>query len=144
VLQAIIRDTTKRKRGEELLKQSEEQLRNIFEASYDGILVENNETISYVNKSYVHLFGYDDAEELINQHISCVISSEDVERVTEYGRRRLRGEQPPAKYEFKGKRKDGTSVDIEASVSTSKTVNNTYIMRWSNGNGHETLAKMRV
>jgi PAS domain S-box-containing protein len=116
-----------RKRGEELLKQSEEQLRNIFEASYDGILVENNETISYVNKSYVHLFGYDDAEELINQHISCVISSEDVERVTEYGRRRLRGEQPPAKYEFKGRRKDGTSVDIEASVSTSKTVNNTYI-----------------
>lgn len=109
------------------MKQSEEQLRNIFEASYDGILVENNETISYVNKSYVHLFGYDDAEELINQHISCVISSEDVERVTEYGRRRLRGEQPPAKYEFKGRRKDGTSVDIEASVSTSKTVNNTYI-----------------
>ncbi len=54
VLQAIIRDTTGRKRGEELLKQSEEQLRNIFEASYDGILVENNETISYVNKSYVY------------------------------------------------------------------------------------------
>ncbi len=102
------------------MKQSEERLRNIFEASHDGILVENNETISYVNKSYVHLFGYDDAEELIGQHISCVISSEDVERVTEYGRRRLRGEQPPAKYGFKGKRKDGTSVDIEASVSTSK------------------------
>lgn len=109
------------------MKQSEEQLRNIFEASYDGILVENNETISYVNKSYVHLFGYDDAEELIGQHISFVISSEDVERVTEYGRRRLRDEQAPAKYEFKGKRKDGTSVDIEASVSTSETVNNTYI-----------------
>ncbi len=109
------------------MKQSEERLRNIFEASHDGILVENNETISYVNKSYVHLFGYDDAEELIGQHISCVISSEDVERVTEYGRRRLRGEQPPAKYEFKGRRKDGASVDIEASVSTSETVNNTYI-----------------
>jgi len=55
------------------LKQSEEQLRNIFEASHDGILVENNETISYVNKSYVHLFGYDDAEALIGQHISWAL-----------------------------------------------------------------------
>jgi PAS domain S-box-containing protein len=136
-------DISDRNRVEESLKQSEERLRNIFEASHDGILVENNETISYVNKSYVHLFGYDDAEELIGQHISCVISSEDVERVTEYGRSRLRGEQPPAKYEFKGKRKDGTSVDIEASVSTSKTVNNTYIMRWSNGRVFRTFGAKR-
>lgn len=120
LLQAIIRSTTERKREEELLKQSEERLRNIFETSHDGILVEHNERISYVNKSYIHSLGYNEPEELIGQHISTIISSEDVERVTEYGHRRLRGEQAPAKYEFKGKRKDGTLVDIEASVSASK------------------------
>jgi PAS domain S-box-containing protein len=124
---ALSNNITERNQAEERLEQSEGQLQNIFEASHDGILVENNERISYINKSYVHLFGYDDHEELIGQHISTVISSEDVERVIEYGRRRLRGEQPPTRYEFKGKRKDGTSVDIEASVSTSKTVNNTYV-----------------
>lgn len=127
VLQSIIRDISERKRTEERLRQSEEWLRNIFESSHDGILVEDNEIISYVNKSYIDLFGYDDPSELIGQHISIVISPEDIERVTAYGRARLRGEQPPLKYELKGRRKDGTAVEVEASVSVSSAGHQTYI-----------------
>lgn len=127
VLQSIIRDISERKRAEERLKQSEEWLRNIFESSHDGILVEDNEIISYVNKSYIDLFGYDEPSELIGQHISIVISPEDIERVTDYGKARLRGEQPPLKYELKGRRKDGTTVEVEASVSVSSAGHHTYI-----------------
>lgn len=120
-------DISGRKRSEEMLKQNEEWLRNIFEASHDGILVEDNEKITYVNKSYIHLFGYDEPEELIGQHVSVVISSEDTKRVLGFGRSRLLGEKPPTKYEFKGRRKDGSSVYAEASVSTSKAMGSTYI-----------------
>jgi PAS domain S-box-containing protein len=127
VLQAIIRDVTNRKNAEERLKQSEQWLRNIFEASHDGILVEENETITYVNKAYIQMFGYDDARELIGQPVSIIISAGDVERLKKFGKRRLRGEKPPTKYEFKGKRKDGTSVDVEASVSISNVAGHTYI-----------------
>lgn len=109
-----------RKRSEEALRESEEWLRAIFAASRDGILVEDNERIVYVNKSYADLFGYDKTEELIGQHISVVISTEDVERLLEFGRQRSEGGLPEAVYEFKGKRKDGASVDLEASVSTSQ------------------------
>jgi PAS domain S-box-containing protein len=120
-------DITERKNAEQRLRQSEERLRNIFEASHDGILVEDNETIIYVNKSYLQMFGYACEEELIGQHVSVIIAGEDVERVTEFGRSRLRGEQSPTKYEFKGRRKDGTLVDVEASVSTSNVDDHVYI-----------------
>jgi len=49
---------------EEELKQNE-QRSTIFESSYDGIVIEADERIRYVNKSYTRSFGYDELEELI-------------------------------------------------------------------------------
>lgn len=115
------------KRSETALREGEEWLRAIFEASRDGILVEDNEQIVYINDAYAHLFGYEDAQELIGKHVSVVISEEDVTRLLEFGRQRARNESPTAIYEFKGKRKDGTHVDVEASVSTSRIAGHSYI-----------------
>ncbi len=123
----IFQDITERIRTDEKLKQSEEWLRTIFEASHEGILVEDGERINYVNRSYLDLFGYDKAEELIGQNVSVVVSDEDVERVLEYGKSRLRGELPPETYEFKGKRKDGSLISVEASVSTATAADRVYI-----------------
>lgn len=127
ILQAIIRDVTRRKLAEEKLRQNEEWLRAILEASHDGILVEENEKIIYANNSYARLYGYNAREELIGQHVSSVVSPEDAERVLEYGKARLRGETPPTKYEFKGRKKDGSLVDVEASVSISNAAEQIHI-----------------
>ena len=115
------------KRSEAALRKSEEWLRAIFEASRDGILVEDDEQIVYVNDAYAHLFGYENPQELIGQHISVVISEEDVSRLLEFGRQRARKELATSIYEFKGKRKDGTHVDVEASVATSTIAAHSYI-----------------
>ncbi|MCA1567964.1 MAG: PAS domain S-box protein [Acidobacteria bacterium] len=120
-------DITDRKRAEEALRESEEWLRAIFEASRDGILVEDDERIVYVNKSYTSLFGYDTPEELIGKHVSTLISTQDAERMLEFGRRRARGEPVSSMYEFKGKRKDGSLIDIEGSVSAPTIAGQTYI-----------------
>lgn len=127
VLQAIIRDISERKAAETCLKESEERMRAIFEASHDGIVVEENERIVYVNKSYLRLLGYEDPAELIGKDISVVIAPGDLERVSGYGSRRLRGEQPPTKYEFDGRRKDGSFITLEASVSISNVADRAYI-----------------
>lgn len=124
---AFAQDISERRLAEEALRKSEEWLRAIFDASRDGILVEDEELIIYVNKSYTHLFGYDYPQELIGKHVSAVISPEDSERMLKFGRNRLRGEFPVSVYEFKGKRKDGTLIDVEASVSTSSVTGRTYI-----------------
>ncbi|MGI8835877.1 MAG: PAS domain S-box protein [Pyrinomonadaceae bacterium] len=126
-LGVYFRDITERKLAEEELNASEERLRTIFGASRDGIVVEDEERIVYVNQAYTHLVGYEDPEELIGKHVSCVISSEDTDRLLEFGKSRLRGKLPESVYEFKGKRKDGTLVELEASVSASTVTGRFYI-----------------
>ena len=116
-----------RQQTEAALRQSEEWLRAIFNASRDGILVEDNEQIVYVNQAYADLFGYDATAELIGRHVSVVISPADMERMLDFGRQRARGELATAIYEFKGRRKDGTLLDVEASVSTSIVAGHAYI-----------------
>ena len=120
-------DITTRKQAEQRLAQSEEQLSSIFQASRDGILVEHDERIVYVNSAYARLFGYDQPEELIGKRISIVPSPVDAERMLDYGRRRLRGETAPTAYEFRGRHKSGALIDLEASVSTHSAGGRTYI-----------------
>jgi PAS domain S-box-containing protein len=120
-------NVTARKEAEQKLRQSEEWLRAIFEASRDGILVEGDERIVYVNRAYTRLFGYEDSAELCGRHISAVISPDDQEQLLNYGRRRVAGETPPAIFEFKGRRKDGALIDLEASVSTSNVAGRDFI-----------------
>ena len=120
-------NVTAHRLAEERLRESEERLRAIFEASRDGILVEHGERAVYVNDSYARLFGYERPEELLGEHVSNVVAPEDAGRLLGYGRRRLCGEAAPAAYEFKGRRKDGTLIDLEASISTYEVAGTTYI-----------------
>jgi PAS domain S-box-containing protein len=120
-------DITERKRAEAALRESEEWLRAIFDASRDGILVEDDERIAYVNRAYARLFGFEDAAELKGAHISGVVSDADKERTIGYGKRRARGEAAPTLYEFKGRRKNGEPLDLEASVSISNIAGKAYI-----------------
>lgn len=120
-------DVTERRQYEENLRRSEEWLRAIFEASRDGIIVEDEEIIIYVNSAYTLLFGYDSPDELVGKHISVVLPPEEADRMLGYGKCRVRGDIAPHIYEFKGKRKDGTLIEVEASVSTSIISGNAYI-----------------
>ncbi|MCA1614749.1 MAG: PAS domain S-box protein [Acidobacteria bacterium] len=120
-------DITERRRAEERLRESEGRLRSLFEASRDGILVEHCERAVYVNDSYARLFGYERPEELIGEYVSAVVAPEDAGRLLDYGRRRMRGEPAPTAYEFRGRRRDGTLLDLEASVSTHVVAGKTYI-----------------
>ncbi len=121
------RQIVEREKTEAALRESEERLRAIFDASRDGLVVEDDGVIVYINQSYTQLLGYDEPEELIGKNISELLPPDEAERMTEYGRRRLRGEQPPTSYRFNGKKKNGTLVEVEAAVSTSTIAGKTYI-----------------
>jgi PAS domain S-box-containing protein len=135
---------TAQKRAEERVKQSEEWLRTILDASRDGILVEDSETIYYVNRAYARMLGYDDPEELRRRHVSSVVGPEDAERMMEYGRRRLNGGAPPPVYEFEGRRKDGSTADLEASVSVSVVGGRPYITTTVRDIAERKLAEERL
>ncbi|MEK7674236.1 MAG: PAS domain S-box protein [Verrucomicrobiota bacterium] len=125
-LDGVILDITEWKQAEITLKQSQEWLSAILGASRDGIVVEANEQIVYVNDSFARLYRYAGPAELIGQPISAMHSPKDGARQLEWGRQRARGESAPSTYEFKGRRQDGTLVDLEAAVSTATIAGKTY------------------
>ena len=122
------RDITERKRAEENLRDSRQWLRAILDGSRDGIVIEDDGIITYVNQAYLRLLQYERPEDLMGKCISTFLPPEEAERLTEYGRRRLRGERMPTVYEFKAKRKDGSLVEVEGSVSTTRIGDKKYIM----------------
>ena len=124
----VAHDITERKRAIEKLRDSQQWLKAILDGSRDGILIEDDSEIIYVNDSYSRLLGYDVSAELIGKNVADILPPDEAQRLTEYGRRRLLGEQVPSIYEFKGKRKDGTLIEVEGAVSTSVISGNKFVM----------------
>ena len=116
-------------RSQVLVQESEDRFRKILETSRDGILVEKDEHIVFMNTAYAKLFGCESPDELMGLHISELAAPEDLERLLDYGRKRARGEHAPNFYEFKIKRRDtGSPVELDASVSDFFQDNNHYII----------------
>ena len=106
-----------RKRSEDVLRESREWLAAMFEASQDGIIVEESERVVFANKRFERMYGLE-GNQIIGTHVSKLLKAEDSERMAEYGRMRKSGEDVPSQYEFKGIDRNGKETEFEASVST--------------------------
>lgn len=115
---SVMQDITERKQAEADLRASETWLRAIFEASRDGVLVEDDGVVVYASRSYKEMLGYDDAEDMVGWPVSRLLPPGEAERLTSYGVARLRGEPVPTVYEFLVRCKDGSVTDVEGAVST--------------------------
>ncbi len=112
-----IRDTTGQKRIEKALQESEERYRVAIESSNDGIALLRGGSHVYVNRKFLEIFGYGSLEEVIGKTHRLTVHPDDLERVVSYNHRRQMGEAVPDCYEFKGLRKNGETVYIEASAA---------------------------
>lgn len=108
-----------REQAEAALKESEERYRIAIEASNDGIAIVQNGIHVYVNQAFLKMFRYKALSDIAGkQSYYSIIHPDDFERVTKYATARQKGLSAPTRYEFKGIRKDKTSIDIEVSVNT--------------------------
>ncbi len=112
----IVRDVTVLQRTERALRRSEERYRELVEKAGIGIMMDDlsGET-TFFNDQYAVLFGYT-AEEISTLSRADLIHPGDLDRVTGIHRGRLRGEDVPARYEFRGLRKDGSTIHLEVSA----------------------------
>jgi two-component system cell cycle sensor histidine kinase/response regulator CckA len=113
---------------EEALWSSREWLEAIFRASRDGIVVEADEKVVFANEAAARLHGFEDPREMAGLPCTSFQLPEDSARMLEYGRKRLRGEPVPSVYPFRGRCKDGSAIDLEASVSTCRLGGKDYII----------------
>jgi len=100
------------------LKETEERYRIAIENSNDGIAINYDNVHVYVNQKFVEMFGYTSQYELIGQPLALTIHPDDRGTVLAYAAARRAGERAPSRYEFKGIKRDGTTVYIETSVAT--------------------------
>jgi two-component system, cell cycle sensor histidine kinase and response regulator CckA len=108
-----VRDITERRKSEEALRLAEAKFRSIVEQSLIGIYILQDCRFPYVNPKAAEIFGYTPDEFLSSVSLSDIIHAEDRILVNENIRRRIQGEVKTVHYTFKGKRKDGTIIDLE-------------------------------
>lgn len=117
--------------ADEDTRRREEYIRKILETSRDGVLVEENEKVVFMNTAYAKLFGRASANELMGLHLSELAAPHDLPRLLEYGRRRSLGEEAPSLYDFQIRNKNGDFVDVEASVSVFTYEDKKYIITFA-------------
>ncbi|MFO8050790.1 MAG: PAS domain S-box protein [Thermoplasmatota archaeon] len=91
-LWGIVRDITERKKKEEILKESEERFRNIFEDSPLGISIFNEELeLLNVNKAICDMLGYTE-KEILDAGIEGISHPEDLKKDMEMIEKLIEGE----------------------------------------------------
>jgi two-component system, cell cycle sensor histidine kinase and response regulator CckA len=100
------------------LRESEERYRVAIEHSNDGVAIVKGDRLLYVNSKFLEVFGYDSPDEVLGRSLEVTVHPDDRERVIGYARSRQLKAPVPSRYEFKGMRKDGMIVFVEASATT--------------------------
>lgn len=103
------RDITKRKHAEEALRDSEQRMRALSEATFEGIALSERGVLLCVNEQLAEMLGYR-PEEMAGRDIGDFIAPEDRERVLE----RIRQEREEGFIEYEMERKDGSRLVVEA------------------------------
>jgi PAS domain S-box-containing protein len=120
-VQINIRDVTERKKTEELLRESEERFRGLFESIQDpvGIFVGREGHLIDYNTAFKKSSGYTD-EELKGKAFLDFVHPDDHAMVLEKYQTKYSEEELPLVYEIRGMNKKGESIPLELSVSTYK------------------------
>jgi len=116
----VVRDVTEQKKAEDILRESEERYRTLFEGSADGILVADIETkeFRYTNPAICMMLGYN-REELVKKGVADIHPKDSLEHVVSEFEAQARGEKTLAQ-NIPCLRKDGTV--IFADINTRKIV----------------------
>jgi PAS domain S-box-containing protein len=111
----VAHDITKQKRAEEALRESEERLRSLADAAFEGIIFHMGGILLRANDQFFKIFGYKQDELLGKQIVHKLVAPE----AQEFTKEQIAGGKPDP-YESIGVRKDGTKFPIEIRERTTE------------------------
>ena len=114
--QSIIRDITERRRAQAALLESEERFRQVVEGAPEGIMVESDGRLQYLNPVAVRLLGALSASQLLGHPLLDMVHPDERQEVARRVESMARGEPvPPAERRFL--RLDGGELVAGVSVT---------------------------
>ena len=109
-------DVTDRKRAEQALRESEENLRTVAGNANDGILVHIHGRVVFANRCLGEIIGYE-AADLPGRNIREFFRPAEYANINQRYQNRLQGANVPNQYETILLRKDGTEVPVEITAA---------------------------
>ncbi len=108
-------DVSALKTAEVELQQSEKRLRDLIEASIQGILIYRSGRPLFVNRACGQLFGYSTPEDMlaVDDIIADIAAPHEYARLWHFTQRLLEDGHPPMHHEFQGQRQDGGLIWVE-------------------------------
>jgi PAS domain S-box-containing protein len=101
------------RRSEETLLAAEEMFRGIVEQSLAGIYVVQDERFIYVNPGFAEIFGYPREELMGGMHVLDLVEPDSRANAAAALMRRIQGDAPDFRTTFRGRRADGSAVNVE-------------------------------
>jgi PAS domain S-box-containing protein len=108
-----------RKQAEEALRESEESYRSLVETSPDAILLHEEGRFVYLNPAAVRLYGADSPEELYGKNAFDIVHPDDREAIRNRTDFIVATGTPVPLKEIRIVRRDGSTVDVEATAGIS-------------------------
>lgn len=107
-------DIGERKQAEARTQEIKQRLETLVNEATVGIMVHHDWKPIMANDESAHIFGYLDKEELLAlPDLRALYAPEEQNRMADYHGARLSGASAPVHYEAKGKKQDGTAMDLE-------------------------------
>jgi PAS domain S-box-containing protein len=103
-------------------------LRAVLDGASDGVLVECDERIAYLNNAYARMLGYPSTSELSTATIQEIAHPEDLERLRWFGKCRKEGKPAPTRYTFRARARAGEIVTFDATISQTRVDGEVFIM----------------
>jgi PAS domain S-box-containing protein len=108
------RDVTQRRASEERTAAAERRFRAVVELSLVGICMIRDDRIFYANPKFCEIFGYSEEQLTALSTSMALVAEEDRPRVAEVARARCAAGKEDAHAEYRGIRRDGGAIELDA------------------------------
>jgi len=122
IFNGIFTDITDKKAAEQELS----MMREIFDASNDGIAIEKEGKFLLVNDSFTKIFGYAKSTELIDLPITSIASESETDKFIDYTKKASANNSISSQCEFLAVKKDGSNFFAEVSATSFEFDDNVF------------------